>query len=197
MTIRFEVGKSYACRSVCDYDCIFTFEVVARTASTITIRGSAVTGTKRRKLRERDGVEIIDPLGRYSMSPVLCADKPADAKVDVAKPQIPTRQQHDGERLVVTELHYHRNGVHGAGYYAGRAEWRVDEQAFHVIFTAFDRDEHIAILADGDVATSFRYEDFAKPLRAFIASRGGQAIAFPHTIGNLIDFSAERARRAE
>ena len=87
------------------------------------------------------------------------------------------------ERLIVTELHYHRNGCLGAGYYAGRAEWHVnDGDVFKVMFTAFDAAEHTAILADGDVGTSFRYEDFAKPLRQFCESRGGQAMAFPHTI---------------
>ena len=84
--------------------------------------------------------------------------------------------------LIVTELHYHRNGVFGAGYYAGRAEWRVDGECFKVMFAAFDADEHIAIMGDDDVSTSYRYEDFATGLRKFINSRGGQALAFPHTI---------------
>jgi hypothetical protein len=87
------------------------------------------------------------------------------------------------ERLIVTELHYHRNGCRGAGYYAGRAEWHVnDGDVFQVMFAAFDADEHIAIMGDNDVSTSFRYEDFDRDLRKFIASRGGQAMVFPHTI---------------
>jgi hypothetical protein len=84
--------------------------------------------------------------------------------------------------LIINELHYHRNGCCGAGYYAARAEWRIDGQVFRVIATVFDADEHIAILADGDISTSFRYEDFAANLRKFINSRGGQVLAFPHTI---------------
>lgn len=94
------------------------------------------------------------------------------------------------ERIIVTELHYHRNGCLGTGYYAGRAEWHVnDGDVFHVTFTAFLEyptravdDGMIAILADGDVGTSFRYEDFSSYLRKFCVSRGGQAMAFPHTI---------------
>lgn len=98
------------------------------------------------------------------------------------------------DRIIVTELHYHRNGVMGDGYYAGRAEWRVnDGDVFNVMFTAFVHDypaergkdnasATIAIMADGDVSTSYRYEDFEGYLREFIHSRGGQALAFPHTI---------------
>src|SRR5688572_1574808 len=85
--------------------------------------------------------------------------------------------------LIVTELHYHRNGSFGAGYHAGRAEWRAGGQVFKVMFTAFEADEHIAILGDNDVMTSYRYEDFAKELRKFVNSRAGQVIAFPHMIG--------------
>lgn len=35
--LKFEVGNIYACRSVCDYDCVWYFRVVSRTKSTITI----------------------------------------------------------------------------------------------------------------------------------------------------------------
>jgi hypothetical protein len=67
----FAVGKTYRCRSICDYDCIFSFTVTARTDKTVTItvHGKPV----RRKVRLSDGVEAIDPHGRYSMSPVLRA----------------------------------------------------------------------------------------------------------------------------
>ncbi len=92
--------------------------------------------------------------------------------------------------LIITQLHYHRNGVHGAGYYAGRATWKPEHEVFHVMFAAFITSDpecreaagHIAIMGDNDVATSYRYEDFCDGLRKFINSRGGQAMAFPHTI---------------
>lgn len=73
--MKFIVGKTYSVRSICDYDCVFKFEVLARTDKTVTIKkhGNVV----RRKIRVSDGVEKIDPLGRYSMSPVLSADKVA------------------------------------------------------------------------------------------------------------------------
>lgn len=95
--------------------------------------------------------------------------------------------------IIVTELHYHRNGVGGDGYYAGRATWRPENETFNVVFVAFlheypaergaeRADGKIAILDAKDVGTSFRYEDFERGLVRFITSRGGQALAFPHTI---------------
>lgn len=86
--------------------------------------------------------------------------------------------------LIVTELHYHRNGVGGSDYYAGRAEWTPENETFRVMFTAFMSDDPgaIAIMADNDVSISFRFEDFERALRKFIFSRGGQFMAFPHTL---------------
>lgn len=92
--------------------------------------------------------------------------------------------------LVVTELHYHRNGVGGAGYYAGRAEWTPEGETFRVMFAAFisqddecdEAEGHIAIMGNNDVSTSYRFEDFEAGLRKFICSRGGQVMAFPHTL---------------
>lgn len=71
---KFEVGKTYFCRSVCDYDCIWTFKIVSRTEKTIktecgkTLRINA-------KLTAWDNAEALYPLGQYSMCPVLSANK--------------------------------------------------------------------------------------------------------------------------
>ena len=70
---RFEVGKTYFCRSLCDYDCIYRFTIMKRTARTVWIEYHGKT--KARRVRDYDGNEAIDPHGRYSMSPVLSADK--------------------------------------------------------------------------------------------------------------------------
>lgn len=102
--------------------------------------------------------------------------------------------------LVVTELHYHRNGVGGVGYYAGRAVWTPEDRAFPVMFTAFistdaechEAPGHIAIMGDDDVSLSFRFEDFEAGLRKLICSRGGQIMAFPHTLLNYPREYAER-----
>ena len=70
----FEVGKTYSCRSVCDYDTIFSFEVVKRTAKFVTLR-SSTWGEQRRGVYYWQGVERCQPLGNYSMSPIICADE--------------------------------------------------------------------------------------------------------------------------
>lgn len=75
---KFEVGKTYNCRSLCDYDCIYSFTVVSRTEKFVTFR--YFNELRRRKIRTYEGVERCDPHGRYSMSPILTAD---DAVSDV------------------------------------------------------------------------------------------------------------------
>jgi hypothetical protein len=72
---KFEVGNTYTVRSICDYDCVFKFEVVKRTEKTVWL--SAHGKIRARRVRIWDGVEACDPHGRYSMSPVLTADKVA------------------------------------------------------------------------------------------------------------------------
>lgn len=71
MTAQFQVGRTYQVRSICDYECIFSFVILSRTEKTVSIR--AHNNVRRRKIRLVDGVECIDPFGRYSMSPVLRA----------------------------------------------------------------------------------------------------------------------------
>lgn len=78
MTITsFEVGKVYACRSFGNHDIVWAFRVDARTPQTVTL--TEVThgtdgDTKRRKVRIYSDVEHVDPLGRFSLSPVLTAN---------------------------------------------------------------------------------------------------------------------------
>lgn len=70
--IRFEVGKVYAHRWICNWDSISTYKVVKRTDKSIWIKGDDGK-TKMRRVRNVDGVEVCDPSGRYSMSPILSA----------------------------------------------------------------------------------------------------------------------------
>jgi len=71
--VRFEVGSSYFCRSACDSNCIWHFEIIRRTASSVWV---LVDGKEcRRGIRVWDGVEKFEPFGRYSMSPVVSADR--------------------------------------------------------------------------------------------------------------------------
>lgn len=72
-TAQFEVGKTYACRSICDSDCIFTYRVIARTAKRVTLESH---GEKMvRGIGMIDGAECCRPEGSYSMCPVIRADR--------------------------------------------------------------------------------------------------------------------------
>lgn len=67
-----EVGKSYATRSSADYDCIFSFVILARTDKTVTVD---VHGkTVQRRINVYGGVEKFNPFGTYSLCPVIYAD---------------------------------------------------------------------------------------------------------------------------
>lgn len=74
---KFEVGKLYQMRSACDHDCIWSYEVVRRTESTITLVDSSTGEIKQcriaKDLTKYDNREAVRPLGRYSMSPILRA----------------------------------------------------------------------------------------------------------------------------
>ena len=77
MTIpaKFEVGKTYETRSICDWDTIYSFVILARTAKTVTVN---VHGkTVKRGLTICDDIETFKPHGTYSMCAVISADKQA------------------------------------------------------------------------------------------------------------------------
>jgi len=69
---KFEVGATYATRSICDSECVFSFRVVKRTAKMVTVQDSFGTEMKRR-VALNNGSETIMPLGTYSMAPQLDA----------------------------------------------------------------------------------------------------------------------------
>lgn len=77
-TIKFEIGKTYTTRSICDSDCIFNGKCIKRTTSTVTfdIEGYGVKTCRIIKdLSEMNGCETVYPLGRYSMAPTFKASK--------------------------------------------------------------------------------------------------------------------------
>lgn len=72
---KFEVGRSYSAKSVCDHNCIWTYTVTARTAQTITITDGKNVQKCRidKKISEYRNAETVYPLGKYSMCPSLTA----------------------------------------------------------------------------------------------------------------------------
>ena len=74
--MKFEVGKTYATRSICDNDCIFSITIVARTAKMVSIQEPHTSDVKivRRGISVWNGVEQIKPFGNYSMCAIIGAD---------------------------------------------------------------------------------------------------------------------------
>ena len=72
---RFEIGKTYTCRSICNHDCVWSYTVTARTAKTITVTDGKQESRMRisAKVSEYRGAESVYPLGQYSMAPILSA----------------------------------------------------------------------------------------------------------------------------
>lgn len=68
---KFEEGKTYFTRSICDYECIYTITVAKRTAKTIVTTEGKRLGIS----MNYDGHEGVYPHGRYSMAAYITADK--------------------------------------------------------------------------------------------------------------------------
>lgn len=71
---KFEVGKTYSMSSPCDHNCVWTYTVVKRTAKTVTLvdkYGEKKVCRISDKRTALWGGEVVNPLGNYSMSPVL------------------------------------------------------------------------------------------------------------------------------
>ena len=79
---KFKVGKKYSMRSICDYECVWTYKVIARTDSTVVlqqVRNGKPSGEQarfriNRQLSGYHKAEAVRPLGTYSMCPTLTAD---------------------------------------------------------------------------------------------------------------------------
>lgn len=71
---KFETGKTYATRSICNHDCIIEIRVIKRTAKTIIADCGSFRGEKRLRIAEYEGVEQVKPWGSYSMAPIIGAD---------------------------------------------------------------------------------------------------------------------------
>lgn len=71
---KFEAGKTYQTRSICDHDCIIRVSVASRTAKTI----KTTSGKTFRVNTLHDGsAEYVKPWGSYSMAPMVDANQSA------------------------------------------------------------------------------------------------------------------------
>lgn len=69
----FVPGQKLATRSMANYDCVFRFTVISRTAKFVTLDDGY--DTYRVKIKIWDNAEVCMPYGMYSMAPVLVAGK--------------------------------------------------------------------------------------------------------------------------
>lgn len=70
--MKFQTGKTYSTRSVCDSDCIIAVTIEKRTEKTVTckVRGES---KKFRVSLDYSGQEYFKPWGSYSMAPIITA----------------------------------------------------------------------------------------------------------------------------
>lgn len=72
---KFEVGKRYYTRSIGDHNCIWSYEVIARTEKTVTLKDEYRQIKKFRvSVTPNTETESCKPLGTYSMCPILRAE---------------------------------------------------------------------------------------------------------------------------
>lgn len=100
---KFEVGKKYYSRSICDHECIYEIEVISRTDKTITYM---YDGEKRRsKIHISDNVEYIRP-DNYSFAPTFRANKINEPEEAPANTEMKTMSK--------KELDYYEAGIKDA-----------------------------------------------------------------------------------
>lgn len=94
---RFEVGKKYYMTSACDHNCTWVYEVVRRTAKTVILTGGTdMDAPSRFRISIWNDVECVSPLGTYSMSPSLEANRELiekDAEPSKEVTETPTEPQ--------------------------------------------------------------------------------------------------------
>ena len=67
----FQINKEYSARSICDYDCVFTFKILRRTAKSVWVK--VHNKIVRRQIEIYDDTETFYPFGKYSMATCIYA----------------------------------------------------------------------------------------------------------------------------
>lgn len=66
-----KAGQTLTARSICDYECVFTAEIIERKGNFATVKAQGET--KRVKIYNNGDGEFIYALGKYSMAPIFRA----------------------------------------------------------------------------------------------------------------------------
>lgn len=78
----FEVGKRYFMRSTCDHEIMWVYTVISRTKKFITLQDDKGR-VRRRGVYVYRNEECANPLGSFSMAPVLAADSIFEDEVTI------------------------------------------------------------------------------------------------------------------
>lgn len=76
-TDTFHTGQIVSCRSIGDYNCVWTFRVTHRTAKFVTLLDTGDGSSYRVGVKTYNGVEYALPFGSYSMAPTVRASSAA------------------------------------------------------------------------------------------------------------------------
>jgi len=71
MTATIKAGQTLTARSVCDYECVFSAEVLERKGAFVTVKAQG--NTRRVKVMNFGEGEFIYAMGKYSMCPIFRA----------------------------------------------------------------------------------------------------------------------------
>jgi len=72
---KFEVGKTYFTRSICDHECIYRYTILGRTEKTVTVNVHGKVVRRKLGLDYNGTAEIFYPHGRYSMAAIIRASR--------------------------------------------------------------------------------------------------------------------------
>lgn len=124
---KFEIGKEYFTRSICDSECVFSIKIIGRTAKTVSYE--YMGESRRSKIRFDDSGEYIQP-DRYSMAPTFRAEREVQAEeapaaekpaapapvADAAPSNVITISQPADNGTVIVMIGQRVECVCGAGY---------------------------------------------------------------------------------
>jgi hypothetical protein len=72
---KFQVGKTYGTRSICDHGTMFTMTVLSRTEKTVKVDVHHF-GIKSLRVNDKySGIEQVKPFGSYSMCAIIGANQ--------------------------------------------------------------------------------------------------------------------------
>ena len=96
---KFKKGQKYYMLSICDRNARWDFQVINRTAKMVTLKNLVSNEIIKKKINILDGHEFCYPIGRYSMAPVLKAEREMLEMMKLVVEFSESELLHSGEEL--------------------------------------------------------------------------------------------------